>query len=143
LGQAYSPYAMRNFTGAPFTNTWYHQALANQIAGRDLDTAHDDIVARFNSSIDTGCFGSVRWYYGTDHNEGGNADLLAVVLHEIGHGLGYSTFIDPSTGAQQVGSGDLPDVFSHDAGMAEHRGHARGRRGAVPDDGSGAHRGRG
>src|SRR5262249_43204596 len=46
-----------------------------------------------------------------DGNEGANQiDLLAVVLHEFGHGLGFSTFVNKSTGAEFLGQ---PDIYEH------------------------------
>jgi hypothetical protein len=51
----------------------------------------------------------MSWYYGLDHHHGTNVDLLAVVLHELGHGLGFSSFVDPATGDLFQG---MPDIFS-------------------------------
>lgn len=87
----------RNFPGAPFTNTWYHEALANKLAGTDL-SASDDITAQFNSSVGGAACLTVGWYYGIDGNEGSQIELLPVVLHELGHGLGFSTQTNGQTG---------------------------------------------
>jgi hypothetical protein len=97
LGSAGTLTIHRDFSGAIFTGTWYSQALANKLNGSDL-SANNDISAQFNSSIDSGCFSGSLWYYGYDHNEGTNIDLLAVVLHELGHGLGFQSFTDGATG---------------------------------------------
>lgn len=113
LGSAGPLTVSRDFTGAPATDTWYHGALANKLVGRDLAPGEDDILARFNSAIDVGtCPGNQRWYYGLDHQHGNNYDLLAVVLHEIGHGLGFSTLINVETGALAPGGDPHPDAFS-------------------------------
>jgi PA domain-containing protein/flagellar hook capping protein FlgD len=114
LGSAGTIGLSANFTNAPVTNTWYQIALANKLAGSDLDPANNDINAQFNSSLngDPGCLGGVGWYYGFDGNEGTNIDLLPVVLHEIGHGLGFATFTNLSTGAFFNGPPALPDIFS-------------------------------
>ena len=49
-----------DFPNAPLPGTWYPSALANRLAGSDLD-AGEDITARFNSSIGTtGCLEEVR-----------------------------------------------------------------------------------
>ncbi len=111
LGSAGAINTARDFTGAPFPSTWYHIALANKIAGSDLIPAANDIRARFNSSINgsPACLSSRNWYYGFDGNEGTDIELLPVVLHEMAHGLGFSTFISSSTG--QLFSG-FPDVYS-------------------------------
>lgn len=120
LGSAGPQTAHRNFAGAEFTNTWYHQALANKEAGTDLAAGTDDIRARFNRDVDNGtCLGSTNWYYGFDGNEGNNVDLLPVVLHELGHGLGFSTLVNGATGAEFSGSPDLFERFLFDAGTGK------------------------
>jgi len=99
------------FPNAPLSGTWYHIALANALAGYDIDPDNGDIVATFNSNIDNNnaCLNGVNWYLGLDHNSGGNIDLLAVVLHEFSHGLGFSTFVDESNGTWLA---TLPDAFA-------------------------------
>lgn len=110
LGGALALATAHDFVGAPVANTDYPIALANRLAGTDLTPGMDDINAQFNSSVDDPiCLGNVDWYYGLDHEEGGDVDLLAVVLHELGHGLGFITWVNPSTG--QYGTG-RPDIFS-------------------------------
>lgn len=99
LGSAGPTTVHSDFTNAPFPGTWYHQSLANRLAGSDLAPANPDINATFNSSIDAGCFGpGLVWYYGVDGNEGANIELLPVVLHELGHGLGFSTTTSGTSG---------------------------------------------
>src|SRR5688500_9622948 len=102
--------ATRDFPNAPFTGTWYHAALANKILGLDA-FGGSEIIAQFNSNLDNGCFsGSSRFYYGLDgSNPAGTTNLLVVVLHELGHGLGFSSFVNGSTGAL---NGGFPDVYS-------------------------------
>jgi hypothetical protein len=99
LGSAGTQSVSRDFPGAPVPATWYHAALANALAGNDLDGAHD-INANFNLNLDSdpNCLGGVGWYYGLDHTEGNQVDLLAVVEHELAHGLGFSNFVNLSTG---------------------------------------------
>lgn len=113
LGSAGAATLAANFTNAPFTNTWYHGALANKI--RNVDgSAGSEINATFNSNLDNGCFsGSARFYYGLDGTTpASTTNLLVVVLHELGHGLGFSSFINGSTGALFNGPPALPDVYS-------------------------------
>jgi len=102
-----------NFGGAEFLNTWYHIALANKLAGADLDGGvANDINAQFNSNLgQAGCLTGSFFYYGFDHNEGGNIDLLAVVLHELGHGLGFSSVANLTTGAFPSGFPGVYDRF--------------------------------
>ena len=91
-----------NFPNAREANTWYHIALANKQAGMDLDPTGDDISVSFNSNIGTpGCLqNSGGWYYGLDLNTTtGKTNLVATLLHEFGHGLGFSNFVNRTTGA--------------------------------------------
>ena len=91
LGSAGPNTLHSDFSGAAHTLTWYHQALANKLAGEDLDPTTSDIVAQFNSDIGKPeCF-PLPWYLGVDGKEGAAIELLPVVLHELGHGLGFST----------------------------------------------------
>lgn len=115
LGSAGPIEAYQNFAGAPLANTWYHVALANKLAGADQNAGANDINATFNSALDgnPNCLGGTLWYYGYDGNEGTNIELLPVVLHELGHGLGFSTFVS-QTGAQLLGIPDLYETFMRD-----------------------------
>lgn len=110
LGSAGARSAHANFPGAEFTNMYYHQALANKLSGTDLSTL-EDINATFNSDVDNSvCLGDANWYYGIDGNEATDIELLPVVLHELAHGLGFSTFTNSSTGAFLD---NTRDVFAH------------------------------
>ncbi len=102
LGSAGTTSIHRNFPGAAQANTWYPQALANSLAGSDLG-ASADISATFNADIDNNnnCLNNTNWYYGLDGNKpAGSIELFSVILHEIGHGLGFQTFVDLNTGAR-------------------------------------------
>jgi hypothetical protein len=100
LGSAGPVTVHRDFANADFPLTWYHAALANKLAGTDLDIVNPDINATFNSNLNGSptCLGGTGWYLGLDGNEGTNIELLPVVLHELGHGLGFSTTTSGSTG---------------------------------------------
>jgi Dockerin type I domain len=102
LGSAGAVTLHRDFSGAPLSLTYYSAAQANALAGVDLASTSADISATFNGEIGkTGCLQGWVWYYGLDGNKPGNAiDLLTVVLHELGHGLGFQTFVNTSTGAK-------------------------------------------
>jgi hypothetical protein len=84
LGQARPTAFRRDFPGAPKPDVWYPNALANRLAKKDLDPDKTDIIAAFNSKV--------PWYLGTDgETPRGKYDLLTVMLHELGHGLGFAT----------------------------------------------------
>jgi len=96
LGGAGTNSVFANFPNAPIANIWYGGALADALAAADLNPGFTDIGATFNSDIDDdpACLGGTGWYYGVDGNPGaGQFDFVTVVLHEIGHGLGFQTFI--------------------------------------------------
>lgn len=109
LGSAGPTAYYRDFTGAPLAGHWYHVAEANKLFGSDID-ANDDISIQFNSSIGTATCLPVGWYYGVDGNEGGQIELLPVVLHEMAHGLGFSTPTNKVSGAYLS---SFPSVYDH------------------------------
>jgi hypothetical protein len=92
------------YPGAEFPATWYGSALADKRAGVDLAALEGapnfrDISARFSSNFD--------FYLGLDNNHGAQNDLVTVVLHELGHGLNFLTFVDPATGQNFLGQTDI------------------------------------
>ncbi len=103
----------------PVDNTWYPGPLAEALAGQDLTGAPadngGDIIVFVNSSLDEECLGAgTGYYYGLDGNQPSNEiDLAPVVLHELGHGLGFTTFTDDETGQElQNNSGTgLPSIY--------------------------------
>ena len=103
LGSAGVLFVLRDFPGAEYPLTWYHPALADKLAGFDLGGPTPvDIRARFSSQF--------AFYLGFDNNEPpGLVDLLPVVLHEFGHGLGFANFVDEASGTRPA---DLGDIFS-------------------------------
>jgi hypothetical protein len=109
LGQAGPDFGFRNFSGAPLVDVMYPGALADMLAGMDLDPGQDDITATFNSSFGTTCPFPGGWYLGLDGAASeSQTDLVTVVLHELGHGLGFSTTVDVATGRRAFG---VDDVF--------------------------------
>lgn len=110
LGSAGTLTVWRDFPNAPRAATWYPAALANKLAGTDLDPASSDIRTSFNSNVgQPGCLDSggtpSSFYLGLDDNPpAGSIYLLPVVLHELGHGLGFQSLTIGSTG-ERVGEG--------------------------------------
>src|SRR3954468_11949911 len=115
LGAATAAFSIRNFTAAAGfpggdADTNYHIALADKRAGVDLlipfgfTTGTPEIVAQFSSDFD--------FYLGLDNNHGAKNDLVVVLLHEFGHGLGFSSFMSRTSGNTP---GGVTDPFLNNA----------------------------
>ncbi len=103
LGSARPGSFFSAFSGAPDPSLWYPSALANALAGRDLDKKNPEIVIQVNSAA--------PWNSRGDGVPSGNEyDLQSVFLHELGHGLGFlsNDAYDPFFG---LGSLDQPTPF--------------------------------
>lgn len=95
LGRAGATAHVRNFVGATRLNTYYPIALAEKMAHANLNGDVPDIVATFSKDYPS-------WYIGTGLPKepstptatDGEIDLYSVILHEIGHGLGFIGQID-------------------------------------------------
>lgn len=107
LGGAGPETVHRDFPNAPHAGTWYPQALANSLANVDLEPLRDDVFAIFNSAIGTTCSFPNVWYYGLDASPPGtDIDFASVVVHEIGHGIGFLTLVGLSSGTKFAGFDD-------------------------------------
>jgi len=127
LGSAGTRYIFSDFKGAPLAKTWYSSALANKLAGEDLnpagtDDTGEDISARFTTALDDGsCAFPRKWYYGLDASPtAGTTDFATVIIHELAHGLGFQTFVSRTTGEKfagddGVGLDDAYMVYLYDA----------------------------
>lgn len=102
-----TPTEIKNFAGTPRKDLWYPMALAEKLSGKDINsTAEADIVATFNSR-------RTDWYFGIDGNcPSDKLDLVSVVLHELGHGLGFTgTFrVNDSEGRYGLNDGN-PKIY--------------------------------
>ena len=107
LGQAAYTRSVSNMPGLP-PDVWVPIALANALTGSDQNGTEAEIAAMFNGGLSDCSMNLQNWYYGLDGQAGDDVDLLAVVLHEFGHGLGFASVIDPSNGQAQSG---LLDAF--------------------------------
>lgn len=109
LGSAGASAHVRNFPGAQRVNTFYPIALAEKISRRNLNGENPDLVASFNSDFQ-------QWYFGTDglptRGANGQFDLLSVVMHEFGHGLGFIGQFDQLENADEVEYA-VPEIFDH------------------------------
>ena len=100
--------------GSASLGVWVADALADKRVGRDLGDGEPDIITSFNSHA------AVDWYFGTDGDtRSGKQDFVSVVLHEIGHGLGFFssaeyfniTFISYTRGKIKSGQFKLPWIY--------------------------------
>ena len=125
LGSAGASQTLRDFPGAPYAGTLYSIALANKLSGVDNGTAtftpptaptgtqpsvyHINANFNVNLGLNANCLPGSTFYLGLDSNPtGSQVDLIAVLIHELGHGLGFQTFTNGSTGAY---SGGFPSIW--------------------------------
>ena len=95
----------------------YPIALANALDGSDMEPESTsnpsgaEIFAEFNSNLGkAGCLEGTNFYLGLDGNAGVDSDFLGVVLHELGHGFGFSSFLDFATAEPLLAK--IPDAYS-------------------------------
>ena len=82
LGSARPGSYFAGFIGAPDSTLWYPSALANALAGKDLDRDNPEIIIQVNSVA--------NWNQrGDDKPSSNEYDLESVILHEVAHGLGF------------------------------------------------------
>lgn len=107
LGSANYTSAYANFKGAQKINVFYPVAIAERITGQELNGADQpDIFANFSSVFD--------WHFDPNTTPPvGTYDLTTVVLHELGHGLGFSGSLRVSGGSGLFGlaSTGVPIIY--------------------------------
>lgn len=106
LGAA-APRLIANFSGAPDWNTFFPTALASAVVGYDVSTDEADIHIQLNSAFE-------HWYFGTDDAPPEDTfDMVTVILHEIGHGLGFvgSMYFAGGVGGWGRGASLVPMVY--------------------------------
>ena len=131
LGGAYARWTLSNFSVSVSQNVGYVVAEANQIAGYDLVTAanagghpDDDIFVQYNSDVDNDTVLSTGSFnYATDGKltiskaDGNgikyyNIDFYQTCLHEMGHGLGFTSgFSQTTVGAYANADPLIYDTF--------------------------------
>jgi hypothetical protein len=97
--------------------------LTEKLAGVDLSVPGDaDIFTLFNVNLgQPGCLTGIGFYLGLDGNHGTQVDLVAVLLHEFGHGLGFT--VQPTTASTGARFAGFPSVwesrmFDNTAGLS-------------------------
>ena len=99
--------------------TWYPAALAEKLTRQEITepaggpTDFYEIFTLFNSRLGApGCLTGNGWYYGFDNNQPSNRiDLLAVVMHEFGHGLGVTVGPTNANTGTRAGVPAFPSVW--------------------------------
>lgn len=110
LGSAIPSTFIRNFDNAPKLNTWYAIALAEKIADEPFNDSDEfDIETSFSSSA--------NWYFDFNNPDGitgsSQTDFTTVVLHELGHGLGFLGISDvDANGVGTIGLSGFPMTFT-------------------------------
>ena len=103
LGSARPGSYFAGFVGAPDSTLWYPSALANALAGKDLDRDNAEIIIQVNSTA--------NWNQrGDDKPNATEYDLESVILHEVAHGLGFLS-VDVYDKFFGYGSIDQPTPF--------------------------------
>ena len=102
-----------NFPNAPDKTLYYAAALANALAGKDIDPTAPELEITITSDA--------PWYYGTDGKcTPKSYDLESVILHEMGHGLGFisGNYYDQYSGYGRI---DQPTPFDAYAQLPDGR----------------------
>jgi hypothetical protein len=128
LGSASAWNIWRDFPGG-VPGTWYPQALANKLSHVNLSAGQPDdgsgfgnvdIKTQFNVNLgNPGCLDGTPFYLGLDGNAAGKVNFVETLLHELGHGLGFSVLtVQTSTGFRLnaagqafVATGGLPSIW--------------------------------
>jgi hypothetical protein len=105
-----------NFPTAPLLDTNYPLSLGTALRGQRYTDFEEELQTTYNFRIDDGdCLNSIEGYwYGLDPNVPpalGSVSFLELVLHEIGHGLGFASLTDRET-RDFLGSPPRRDVMS-------------------------------
>jgi hypothetical protein len=107
LGSARPGGYFAGFSGAPDSSLWYPSALANALAGKDLDIRNSEMVINVNARAPWNRRGdsapTTREY-----------DLRSVFLHEMAHGLGFlsNDAYDPILGFGSIEQPTPYDAFA-------------------------------
>ena len=97
--------------GTPDTDILFPQAVIKRLAGtpvcnllQGIDCAFPDLVIRFNVDVDGSALGNSDFYYGFNgtNRTAGDPDFISTAMHELVHGLGFLSLMDPD--------GQLPDI---------------------------------
>jgi len=108
LGSAGPSDYYTDFDFIPHKNRFYPVSVVEKITKSEITgSTSPDISATFNKDI--------KWYFGTDGNTPELLyDFVTVVLHEIGHGLGFTGFFFVTGNIGAYGNENTGDVAAFD-----------------------------
>lgn len=108
LGSAGPTDYYANFENAPRKNCYYPVCVVEKITKSEISgSSSPDISATFNKDI--------KWYFGTDGQTPALLyDFVTVVLHELGHGLGFTGFFYTTGNVGAYGNENAGDVSAFD-----------------------------
>lgn len=112
-GYAGASHYRTDFPGAKQPHTFYPEPLANKMAGHQIDES-PDIEAHFNS-------GAAHMHFGTGPISLDQEDFASIVLHEIGHGLGFVGAAAVEGGRATMGTPGYPLAFDRYTRAADGR----------------------
>jgi hypothetical protein len=102
------PSGVLGYGGARYhlmSGVYYPMALANALAGFDRNGAAAEMDVAYTASTT-----AVPWYFGTNGlTPSGSYDFASVVLHEIGHGLGFAGSMQWDDGIYDPGQGNYEE----------------------------------
>ncbi len=116
-----SPSGYVTSTTFPNPTAGYDFALANALAGTDQALGGTQFQVNINGDLGTSaCAFPAAWYFGLDGNiPNGQVSLFTTLNHEFGHGLGYSSLVNPGSGLAESNDLSIFDfhIFDVDAGV--------------------------
>ncbi|MEX2463721.1 MAG: T9SS type A sorting domain-containing protein, partial [Balneolaceae bacterium] len=112
LGGA-APSRVVQLAGIGKPDTWYSIAHLSALSGQPIRDQIEDLNHDINVNMNCGF---ENWYFGIDGNTPEElVDFVTVVMHEIGHGIGFIGSADGSgdNGAASIGFGTppIPTIF--------------------------------
>ncbi|GGY32388.1 serine protease [Rhodanobacter panaciterrae] len=94
---------------------WYPGSMVNMFIGGDASPTQSEMTMSFNGALGSTCLPDGGWYFGLDGNTPqGQNNLLNVMLHEMGHGLGFNFRSNLTSGALSGGFDDIWTSFMYD-----------------------------
>ena len=135
----YGSFTTTNVPAGAKPNLWYAGALMNAFLGSN-QAVKSDMTMSFNGALGTStCLPDSGWYFGLDGNTpAGKSNLLNVMLHEMGHGLGFAGRTTLTSGALVSSRNDIYSSYVYDNTLKMNWGDMTNaqRKTAALDDGN-------